>query len=116
MDIQFSDEPLGLEQDFEKWQEAPEFAPPPPAGKYRAYIDSIRNEEEYGERKRYRAVLDLRIVGGKEDGRLITWVRLSNKESDRKSTGTRSSMLLDLVKSAGVSVAPRSNKDFHDII
>lgn len=121
MEVQFSDEPIeGIEKSFEEWVQPPEFAPPPPAGTYRVYIDQIRSEEEFNaivdgrEVKRYRCVLDLRILGGAHDGRVITFQRLTNRENLRKATGTTASQLLDVVKATGVSSAdlPNSNKKF----
>lgn len=119
MDLQFSDEPLNIEQDFNEWEPAPEFAPPPQAGTYTVYIDQIRSEEQFEVPTvgvRYKVVVDLRIVGGEYDNRTITWQRFSNKEVTRKATGKRSSQLLDLVKAAGMKQPPRSNNDFHLVV
>ncbi|MFA5352629.1 MAG: hypothetical protein WC291_00200 [Thermodesulfovibrionales bacterium] len=108
----FSDEPIDVQQDFDNWEPAPEFAPPPPAGTYQTYLSEIRDEKE-GDTpvgKRLTAVVDLRIIGGDNDDRAITWQRVSNRESEYQ--GKRRSQMLDLLKCAGVAQAPRSNREF----
>jgi hypothetical protein len=113
--MNFSDEPLELSQsDFDDWAPAPEFAPPPPAATYSVYVSEIREEKEFDTQKgkRYSATIDLRIIGGEYDDRAITWQRLSNTEFERKQDGRRTSQLMDLIKSAGIPQAPRSNREY----
>jgi hypothetical protein len=109
----FSDEPLNIESDFDQWQEAPEFAPSVPAKTYRLYVAQIREEKEVDAAvgRRLNVTLDFKIIGGEYDDRSITFQRLSNIEFKRRD-GKQTSFLLDLLKSAGVQQAPRSNKDF----
>jgi|WetSurMetagenome_2_1015567.scaffolds.fasta_scaffold11627_5 hypothetical protein len=113
-ELNFSDEPIDSQTDFDNWEPAPEFAPPPAAGTYRTYVSEIREAKEFDAKagKRLNATLDFRIVGGQYDDRAITWQRISNAEFERRD-GHRSSMMLDLVKSAGIQQAPRSNKEFY---
>jgi hypothetical protein len=86
--------------DVQNWQEPSAFAPPPPAGEYRAVIDDIvdaRSFEARGE-----ACLELtinyRIHGGEYDGRAVTFQRVNTFKRERD----KSSTLLDFFKSAGV--------------
>jgi hypothetical protein len=118
-ELVFSDEPLdGVQQDFDSWEPAPEFAPPPPAGTYQVYLSEIREEKEFEGRqgKRLAATVDFRIIGGEYDDRAITWQRLSNAEFERRGDGKRTSLMLDLIRSAGVTVAPKSNNEFHKVM
>ena len=115
----FSDEPLNIDRDFDEWEPPPEFAPPPEAGNYSTYLSEIREEDEYEitqpdgvKSKRLRATVDMRIIGGEFDDRAITWQRVTNGEYVRKSDQKRTSMMMDLVRSAGVSQTPNSNAQF----
>jgi hypothetical protein len=116
-ELNFSDEPLDVQQAFDEWEPAPEFAPPPPAGVYQMYLSNLReikeNETKVG--KRVFATFDLRISGGQFDDRAINYQRVNNVEFERKD-GKKSSFMLDLIKSAGIQQAPRSNKDFANIL
>lgn len=113
----FSDEPLDTQHDFDEWEPAPEFAPPPPASTYRMYLAQIREEKEVKAAvgKRLNATVDFKIIGGQYDDRAITWQRVSNVEFQRRD-GKRTSMMLDLVKAAAVQQAPRSNNEFHKVL
>ena len=116
--MNFSDEPLDTQQQFDDWTPPPEFAPPPSAGTFSAYVSEIRDEKEFDTQKgkRYQATVDFRIIGGDQDDRAITWQRLSNTTFERRSDGKTSSQMLDLIKSAGVSQAPRSNREFSSVL
>lgn len=117
--MNFSDEPLTVsQQDFDDWQPAPEYAPPPPAGTYQMYVGEIREEKEFETQKgkRYSTTLDFRIVGGEYDDRAVTWQRLSNTEYERKVDGRKTSQLLDLIKSAGIAQIPRSNREYSVVV
>ncbi len=116
-ELNFSDEQLETQQSFDDWEPAPEFAPPPPAATYRTYLSEIREAKEFEARvgKRLTATIDLRIVGGQYDDRAITWQRVSNAEMQRRN-GKTSSMMLDMIKSAGIAQAPRSNREFYQVL
>jgi hypothetical protein len=109
----FSDEQLDTQTDFDQWEPAPEFAPPPPAATYRMYVSSVRDiaEKDSAKGKRIFATLDLRIQGGQFDDRAVNFQRVNNVEFQRRD-GHKTSFMLDLLKSAGVQQAPRSNKEF----
>lgn len=108
-DLNLSDAPIeGVEEAFANWQEPSEFPPPPPPGKHSAVIKDIRDaKEQDGVLK---VVLDLELRGGEGDQKPLNFVRLSGKMFERQ--GTRTSQLLDFVKSAGMQQVPRSNKEF----
>lgn len=116
-DTNFSDEPLDTQHDFDDWEPAPEFAPPPAAGTYRAYLAQIREEKEFEAKsgKRLSATVDFKIIGGTYDDRSVNWQRVSNAEFQRRD-GRRTSFMLDLVKAAGVQQAPRSNREFSQVL
>lgn len=112
-EMNFSDEPLDTQSDFDGWEPAPEFAPPPPANTYPMFVKNIREIKE-GESKvgkRIYATLDLCIQGGEFDGRAINFQRLNNIEFTRKD-GKRTSFMLDMLKCGGLMQAPKSNKEF----
>jgi hypothetical protein len=112
-EMNFSDDPIDVQQDFDNWEPAPEFAPPPVAGTYQTYISEIREATEIDSKagKRLSAIIDLKIIGGQYDERTIAWVRISNVEMQR-SNGKTSSQMLDVLKCGGVQQAPRSNKEY----
>lgn len=119
MEIEFSDAPLeGAREQYEQWEEVPEFLPPPKWGNVRGFIDQIREEKEYdtAKGKRLSVTVDLKLVGGEDDDRVVTYQRFSNQSFDSKATGTSHSFLLDLIKSAGVRQAPLSNKDYATVV
>jgi hypothetical protein len=113
-EMNFSDEPIDVQQDFDNWEPAPEFAPPPAAGTYQTFLSEIREAKEFDFNggKRLTATVDLRIIGGQYDDRAITWVRVTNAERTR-SNGKTSSQMMDLVKCGGLQQAPKSNKEYY---
>lgn len=109
----FSDEPIESKVVWEDWEEAPEFAPPPPAGIYRMHVALVREQRAFKNRDgadRFGATVDYRIIGGEYDDRAITFVRLSNAEFERN--GKYTSTLADLAHAIGQKEALRSNRDF----
>lgn len=118
--IEWSDEVLpDIEQALEAWVEPPEFAPPVPAGKYVGHVDTIREETQKiveGLGKRWYATFDIRIIGGEQDERTVTFVRVDNVERLRKATGTMASKGLDLMKAASITAPLKTNKDFHEAL
>ncbi len=116
-EMNFSDEPIDAQQDFDNWEPAPEFAPPPAAGTYQTYLHEIRDAKEFESKngKRLNATLDLKIIGGQYDERAINWQRVSNMEFKRQN-GTQSSLMMDMVKCAGIAQAPRSNKEYYEVL
>lgn len=117
--LSLSEDPIaGLDQDQATWREAPEFPPLPPADNYQLQIKKIREVQKMQteDGQRLVAVLDFKIVNNpKFEGRSLNFNRVSNAEFVTKDRG-RTSFMLDLVKSAGVTMKLANNKDFVAIL
>ena len=113
--MHFSEQPIeGIEQDQENWKSPSEFPPPPDPGTYRAFIKQIRDVREKITDKGPRLVVsyDAHLV---ELDRTINFNWISNIEFNTNDRG-RTSTMLDMVKSAGVTGVIRTNQDFAKIL
>ena len=113
--LNLDDSPIdGIEEAFQNWSEPQEFPPPPPPGKKSAVVTQIRDMKQNA--GVLSVVLDLQLRGGEDEGKPLNFVRLSGKMYDRTSSHTRTSQLLDFIKSGGVQQVPNSNKQFAQCI
>lgn len=96
-ELELSNELLDI-GDVQNWTEPSAFAPPPPAGNYRAVIDSVVDARTFEARGKpqLEVVLNYRVLGGEYDGRAVTFQRVNTFVNDDRSS------LLDFFKSAGV--------------
>lgn len=117
--LMLSDDPIaGIDKDQEEWKAASEFPPLPPAATYQWQISNIREVQKFQteDGQRIVAVMDFKIANHpKYDGRQLTFQRVSNVEFVTKDRG-RTSFMLDLVKSAGVTAKISSNKGFATVL
>lgn len=107
-ELNLSDDPIeGIEEAFDNWQEAPAFAPPPSPGPQRATFAIDKATAVDGVLK---LELTFTVVGGDSDAARIPFQRVSSKMFERRD-GTKTSQVMDILHSAGVSQSPKSLRE-----